>query len=215
VEATLRHIDYHTTETILFTFSFVMLTLAKITHEARFSNFVTLFISDKYLNIYGKDSRLTITWFNFFLFTVQVIVFGILLKITLEVLKISFNPPLPVLITLLALFILFKFYLEKFIANILELEVFSEQYNFHKLTYRNYIAIALLPLTAITVYAPFYNKVFFYITLSLFIFFNLTSFVLTIKNHQKLILPRVFYFILYLCTLEIAPYLFIYKWVYY
>ncbi|MEM6541462.1 MAG: DUF4271 domain-containing protein, partial [Bacteroidota bacterium] len=25
------------------------------------------------------------------------------------------------------------------------------------------------------------------------------------RNHQKLIVPNIFYFILYLCTLEIAP----------
>ena len=32
-----------------------------------------------------------------------------------------------------------------------------------------------------------------------------------LKNYQKLIISKLFYFILYLCALEIAPYLVIYK----
>ncbi|MCD8518719.1 MAG: DUF4271 domain-containing protein, partial [Flavobacterium sp.] len=30
--------------------------------------------------------------------------------------------------------------------------------------------------------------------------------------YQNLLLRKIFYFILYLCTLEIAPYYFIYNW---
>ena len=214
MDVTLRNIDYNTLETILFTISFILLTAAKITHEIRFSNFITLIISDKYLKIYGKDSLLNVTWFNFFLFTVQMIVFGILIHTALEVFNSSIKPPLLAIIALLTLFILFKFYLEKLIASILALDAFLELYNFHKLSYRNFIAITLLPMAAMLIYTPFGKTILLYISLLLFVIFNLICFVLTVKNHQKFILPRVFYFILYLCTLEIAPYLLIYKWVF-
>ena len=33
-----------------------------------------------------------------------------------------------------------------------------------------------------------------------------------IKLYQNLLIRKIFYFILYLCTLEIAPYYFIYNW---
>ena len=37
-------------------------------------------------------------------------------------------------------------------------------------------------------------------------------YLVALKLYQNLLLRKIFYFILYLCTLEIAPYYFIYNW---
>ena len=215
MEPVLRNIDYHTTETILLTLCFTFIALARITHENRFASFISLVVSDKYLKIYGKDKNLNLIWFNFLLFTVQAVVFGILLKESLEQFEIVKQVSLVLVIASIVLFVLFKFYLEKLVAEILELQKFSENYNFHKLSYRNYIGIILLPLVALIIYNPAAGKVLTLIALCLFVILNTISFFLTLKNHQKFIRSGVFYFILYLCALELAPYLLIYKWGYY
>ncbi|XLS28787.1 DUF4271 domain-containing protein [Flavobacteriaceae bacterium M23B6Z8] len=214
MEATLRNIDYHTTETLLLTSCFLLITIAKITHETRFASFAALLFSDKYLKIYGKDKQLNLSWFTILLFLCQVIIFGLLIKVASNTLGNKLETHVTVVILLLSLFVLFKFYLEKFLAEILELEKFSEHFNFHKVSYRNYIAIVLLPFVAMMIYSPFEKKPIIYITLGLFLVLNVIAYIITLRNHQKLILPRLFYFILYLCALEIAPYLLIYKWVY-
>jgi hypothetical protein len=40
---------------------------------------------------------------------------------------------------------------------------------------------------------------------------NLIGFLTSFKNYQKLINPNFFYFLLYLCALEIGPYVLLYK----
>ncbi|WP_395049469.1 DUF4271 domain-containing protein, partial [Flavobacterium sp.] len=37
-------------------------------------------------------------------------------------------------------------------------------------------------------------------------------YLVSIKNYQNIIFSKLFYFILYLCALEIAPYYFMYYW---
>ncbi len=214
MEVVLRNIDYHTTETILLAICFLLITVVKITDETRFSSFLILLFSNKYLKIYGKDKQLNLNWFNILLFSNQVIIFSILIKLTFALFGEELDVPLLVIILILTLFILFKFYLEKLLAEIFELEKFSEYYNFHKVSYRNYIAIILLPFLALIIYSTLNKEVITILTIGLFLVLNLISFILTLRNHQKLIQSRLFYFILYLCALEIAPYLLIYKWVY-
>jgi hypothetical protein len=41
---------------------------------------------------------------------------------------------------------------------------------------------------------------------------NLLTYLVSLKNYQNLFLGKLFYFILYLCALEIAPYYFMYYW---
>ena len=48
--------------------------------------------------------------------------------------------------------------------------------------------------------------------ISIVLIINLFTYLVTLKNYQNILLGNLFYFILYLCALEIAPYYFMYYW---
>lgn len=185
--------------------------MAKVFDEARFQQFTNLFFSDKYLKVYGKEQNLTINRFTILLFVVQIISFGLLLSLSLNYFEIEITNHFILIFSFLLLFILFKFYFERIIAHVFNIDFFAEQLHFQKVSYRNLTALILLPFITLLVYSPLNKKVVLFSTIFLFLLLNLISMVLTLKNHQKSIANRLFYFILYLCTLEIAPYLIMVK----
>jgi uncharacterized membrane protein len=56
------------------------------------------------------------------------------------------------------------------------------------------------------------NTLFPSLIIAIVIAANLVTYVVSVKNYQNLIFSKLFYFILYLCALEIAPYYFMYYW---
>jgi hypothetical protein len=117
------------------------------------------------------------------------------------------------IITFLFVFILSKFLIEKIIGNTLNAEGFVDQFNLVKVNYRAFFGLLLLPVNIILYYNHTPLQVAFYIILVVFVIYNLITYYFLIKTYQKLILGKLFYFILYLCTLEIAPYYFMYYWI--
>lgn len=211
MEAINRYIEFNTVETLLLLSCFVLITVTKIAHEIRFQTFIELFISNKYLKIYGKEQNLNFGTFNILLFFVQIIVFGFFIRFASYYLEYPLKYHILIIISGIALLILFKYYLEKLIAVIFNIDFFTELYNFHKVSYRSLISIVILPFVTLLVYSPLDKNIVILITIILFILLNSIAFVLTLKNQQKLILNNLFYFILYLCALEIAPYLIAFK----
>ena len=64
----------------------------------------------------------------------------------------------------------------------------------------------------IIIYPSFDSKLFFWILLVALFVINITTYIVALKLYQNLLMRKIFYFILYLCTLEIAPYYFMYYW---
>ena|SRR5690606_12041846 len=211
LEQNLRYIDNHSVETVLLITALVCLTIAKFKNEQKFHSFIMLFINYKYLKIYSKEHGQTTSTFNLLLFIPQLIAYALVLWVALP----YFNPQHQInfylILPFLILFILFKFYLEKLIATIFDINKFTESFHFHKVTYRNLSSLLLLPLISLFIYSNLNSKIALYAILFCFCLLNVIAFVLTLRNHQKLIQKHLFYFILYLCTLEIAPYLILLK----
>ena len=115
-------------------------------------------------------------------------------------------------VTFLTFFVLSKYLIEKIISTAFDIEEFAEQYNMIKVSYRSFIALLLLPTTAIL----FYNQEVLPIVVEILLYVLLASnaiiYLKGFKIFQKIIIGKLFYFILYLCTLEIAPYYFMYYW---
>ncbi|WP_161554572.1 DUF4271 domain-containing protein [Sinomicrobium soli] len=215
MNAIYRNADYHTIETVLLVSCLALVAYAKISNEARFRRFLEAFVSDKYLKLYGKEQDPNLNRFNIPLFLVQIIIFGMLLWLAGAYLGlVSLHINLLLIIAALGLFIMFKFYLEKIIATIFDLNSFLEKYNFYKLTYRSLIAIILTPLIALLVYNPIHEKIVISATISLFLLLNIIAWGRILRKHQKFLTGKLFYFILYLCALEIAPYLIVVKMVF-
>jgi hypothetical protein len=107
--------------------------------------------------------------------------------------------------------ILIKVLLERLIASLFEIDSLIDSYLFQKTNYKNFLGLILLPINILLVFTISLTPNVFYIIFGLLIVINIVGFVTSIKSHQKTIINNIFYFILYLCALEIAPYVILYK----
>ena len=200
--------------TILFMVCFLFITIAKTAFENKFNDFKNLWFSQRYVKMYKDNSHL-MTWFTFLLFLVQILSFGFFILYLMLYFDYIDNMDWIVfirIITFLAFFILSKFLIEKIIATSFDIEEVADQYNMLKVSYRNYIAIVLLPITIVLFYNNKPILLIIYIILGIIAAVNTLIYIKGINIFQKLIIGKLFYFILYLCTLEIAPYYFMYYW---
>lgn len=207
-----RVLDSKDWATYLFIFSFILIAIAKNTFETRFKDFLRVLISDKYIKVYKDPSHL-MSGFTVLLFIVQLISFSFFLQLLLD--KLNFVSKTDGIIflrifTFLAIFILSKFLIEKIIAAIFNIEEFAVQFNLHKVSFRTFIGIILLPVNIYLFYINNSSNLLFYCIVGAVLLINLFSYMISLRIYQNLFIGKVFYFILYLCALEIAPYYFIY-----
>ena len=200
--------------TALFLFSLVLIALSKSLFENRFSEFIKLIVSDKYLKVY-KDSGLIMSWFTIFLFIVQILSFSFFIHLLLNSFGyinktdgISFIQ----IFTFLTVFILSKYLIEKILGTAFDIEEFVDQFNLQKVSYRTFIGLFLLPINCFLYYNNSISHNLLIIILSILLIINVFTYIISIKKHQNILIGNLFYFILYLCALEIAPYYFMYYW---
>jgi hypothetical protein len=112
--------------------------------------------------------------------------------------------------TFFGVFVLSKFLIEKIIAAIFNIEEFTEQFNLQKVSYRTFIGIILLPINIFLFYNNTSSNIYIYSAIGIILIINLYSYLVSLKIYQNYVIGKLFYFILYLCALEIAPYYFIY-----
>ena len=200
--------------TLLFVLVLVLLVVARYAFSQRFSHFLMLFATDKYLVLKGKNPNIFHP-FNLLFFTINVISVGLFIYIF----YLEFAEPMPPrpkilflrIITAYTAFILLKFSLEKILANILSLDKKINYYLFYKLSYRNFIALLLLPVCMAFVYVQDPGLIGLYIALGFILLMNFITLLGIYQKNQQYILSHWFYFILYLCALEIGPYFILYK----
>ena len=198
--------------TALFVLAFAIIAITKSFNENRFGDFINLIFSDKYYKVYRDSSQLKSS-FTISLFFVQVISFAFFIQISLNIFGYASKTDWLLyiqIITFLIFFILSKFLVEKIIATTFNIEEFMEQFNLQKITYRTYIGIIILPINIILFY---HNTVSQHIPITIIatiLGLSILTYALSIKKYQNVIFGKLFYFILYLCTLEIAPYFFMY-----
>ena len=111
------------------------------------------------------------------------------------------------------LFLVAKLLLQRWISSLFDLSDFSRDYIFSRIAYSSYAAIVMIIVLFLGVYLPFTSEKHLFLLLLVLLLIllsiNMLSWIKIIKSNQKEIKPYLFYFILYLCTLEIAPYIFI------
>ncbi|WP_026724455.1 DUF4271 domain-containing protein [Flavobacterium sasangense] len=200
--------------TILFIICVAIIAINKTISSVRFNEFVRLAYSDKYTKIY-RDSSNLMSGFTISMFVLQLISFSFFTLLVLNQFNRAEKTDFIIYIqifTFLSVFILSKFLIEKIIATAFKIEEFNEQFNLLKVNYRAYFGFILLPVNIILFYNSFDSDWFFWTLLITLITINITTYLVALKLYQNLLLRKIFYFILYLCTLEIAPYYFIYNW---
>lgn len=200
--------------TLVFVIAFALIALTKSLFENRFSEFLRLIFSSKYLKVY-KDSGQSLSWFNVILFFVQLISLSFLIQIVASnqgILAKNDGIIYIRIVTFLGVFILSKYLIDKIIATVFNIEEFAEQFNMQKLSYRTYISIMALPIIVFLYFNATIPNSFLFLFLLLILLINSITYLKSLKNYQNLLFGKLFYFILYLCALEIAPFYFLYYW---
>ncbi|MFN3753071.1 DUF4271 domain-containing protein [Flavobacterium sp.] len=198
--------------TYLFIFSFALIAITRTAFETRFNDFLRILVSDKYIKVY-KDTSHLMSGFTILLFIVQIISFSFFIQIALShfgyVSKTDWILFIRIF-TFFGVFVLSKFLVEKIIATTFNIEEFTEQLNLQKVSYRTFIGLLLLPVNIYLFYNNTSSNVLIFCVIGVILIINLYSYLVSLKIYQNLIISKLFYFILYLCALEIAPYYFIY-----
>ncbi|MBP6127067.1 DUF4271 domain-containing protein [Flavobacterium sp.] len=201
--------------TILFVLAISIVALNKTVFSVRFNEFIKLGYSDKYNKVY-KDTNNLLSWFTISMFVIQLLSFSFFILLLLSYFNYTQTDNYITyiqIITFLFVFILSKFLIEKIIGTTINSESIVDQFNLIKVNYRAFLGFVLLPINIILYYNSWPIKAVFYIILTVFLLYNVFTYYFLVKTYQKTILGNLFYFILYLCTLEILPYYFMYYWV--
>lgn len=214
MEPALRHISTYPWLSFLLIGCFILLAIAKHLYPYRFQEFIVLPITNKYFLVEGRSASL---WhpFNIILTSIQLVSFSVLIYLYYTFMfteKASSNPWLFVqIITILSVFIGCKALIEKIIATIFGIETIVASYLYYKVTYRNSISLFVLVWCILFNYTMPLNAVALHCIIAGVVFFNAISLYYSYKTFRNLIFPHFFHFILYLCTLEISPYIILYK----
>ena len=200
--------------TLLFVVTFAVVAMTKSAYETRFSEFSKLIFSDKYAKIYRDNNHLKSS-FTVGLFFVQIVSYAFFIQLTMHIFGYASKTDWVLFIqiaTFLLYFILGKFLIEKIVATSFNIDEFADLFNLQKVTYRTYIGVLILPINAVLFYYDNIPKIIPLAIIGISLCINLYSYYISIKTYQNAIISKLFYFILYLCALEIAPYYFLYYW---
>jgi hypothetical protein len=200
--------------TYCFLLSLALVTGSKYMASARFNDFLSILFTDKYISVY-KDKSHLYSWFSMMLFTTQLLSYAFfifLLLIYFGWVNASQWIAFIQIVNFLVFFSISKYLIDKIIATTFGIEEFAEQYNLYKLSYRSYIGMIMMPFLAIFFYADQISRIAFGVLIGLVLFLQLFTYVMMLRKFSKTITGLIFYFILYLCALEIAPYYFMYYW---
>ena len=201
--------------TVLFVLAIAIIALNKSIFSVRFNEFIKLGYSDKYNKVY-KDTNNLLNWFTISMFIIQLISFSFFILLLLSFFNYTKTDNYITyiqIVTFLFVFVLSKFLIEKIVGTAIDSESVVDQFNLIKTNYRAFLGFILLPVNIVLYYNTVPIKEVFYIILGVFLLYNVFTYYFLVKTYQKMILGKLFYFILYLCTLEIAPYYFMYYWV--
>lgn len=200
--------------TLLLVGCVVIYAFVKYAYPKRFQEFIMLPINNKYFLVHGKNDQIQHP-FNVLLFAAQIISVSLFIFLIIKLNNpesTKTNPWLFVQIcTGYSIFIFIKFSIEKIVGSIFSIDAIINNYLYQKLSYRNLLAVILFVV----------NLVFFYIVepsftgiaifLGIIVVFNCIVLFYSYKTIGNLIMSNFFYFILYLCALEISPYIILYK----
>ena len=205
VQRVINNIDWITA--IIFS-SILFMVIAKNLFYQRFLNFIILPFNNKYIFMYNKKDKL-LNWFNIFFTLFQLLNFSLFIYLASNILSNSESDKYPVFFSIILGF-LFLFLIGKILLQMGGGFVFNNnkiisEFIFKKLSYLNYSSIIMLAANIILTYVLKDSKIVVFVSIFLIVVVHVIGWITIIKNYQKVISSYFFYFILYLCTLEIAP----------
>ncbi|MCM8568705.1 DUF4271 domain-containing protein [Gramella jeungdoensis] len=199
--------------TLVFLACFILLVIAKILFPQRFEEFTSLLNSGKFIAFKGKENK-AFHPFNILLLCMQALAVSIFLFIAYRYFYELQQSALIVFIRILTAYfclLLIKAGIEKIVGNIFEMDEKIDYYLFQKFSYRNFISLFLLLASLFLIYSLNPTVLLIGVVGGTAIVANSVALFIIYRRNQSVLSANWFYFILYLCALEIAPYIILYK----
>ena len=199
--------------TILLVVGLVIIATAKLIAPKRFGDFIYVVGNFKYLKIYSREQKF-FDKFDALLFVNLILSASVFCFIIYQFVTDSKAVSINFMFKLtfgIGLFILIKVLVERLVGSLFEIDKLVDAYLFQKISYKNYLGLLLLPINALLIFNLKPSLTVVCIVIGLLLLVNVIGVITSFKTHLSIIKNNLFYFILYLCALEIAPYVILYK----
>jgi|GEM_PF-3224482 len=193
----------------------VLITLLKNNYNQQFNKLLSLLYSEKYYTDYVKINPLLFNRFHFLfffviIFNLSLLIFFVFKTFYSELITNDFYFYFQIF-NITVLFILVRYVIGFLLSIIFELNDEQRYLTFLKMSNLSFLSIVVFPLIIVVAYSVgFFQKFLLIVGLILFVVLSLFNYIKLIKN-ERLNFTNLFYLFLYLCALEIAPFIVIYK----
>lgn len=191
----------------------ILLAILRARFPFRFSRFINLTFQTNFLKLYSReiDSRHLFTFISTFFNILSTSLF-------LYICGQYFLPEKQIdgviwyirITTVYAIFLLGKLWIEQIIGVVAKHAEQVSNYTYEKLMYRNLLSIYIMIWNVLLLFVFDIAQLSMTIAWISIVFLNVFSLVSSYKRNSKQLFGHYIYFILYLCTLEIGPYILIY-----
>lgn len=202
--------------TLVFLLILLLLAVNKLLFNDRILHTSTLFLQKKYLLIYySKDKSVVFNPFQIIFFSIKILVislitFHINAFFNLSTAFFGLKGFVYLLISVLLYFVI-HYLFGVFLAVTLNFNKVYKRIVYDKISYFNNLILWILPFLVFYSFSSSLKVIFFNIMFFLFLLLLLVRYGLVLNNNKNLFFSNIFYFILYLCALEIAPFVLILK----
>ena len=200
--------------TIIILSLMIIITFIKFNYGQKFSYLIKIFWNRSYLKKYRKE-KIIYNGFDYFLqinFIISISLFVYTFQLFFNNHSLSFDLiKLINIVMIIITFLMLKNLSELVVSWVFNISWVIKPYLNEKINYNNLIGLIILPINILIIFFfnPSINILFIFISIILLL--KLTGYINSFILHQKTIKKSWFYFILYLCTLEIIPYLLLYN----
>ena len=198
--------------TIIILLNIIIVTIAKTLNNSKFKQFLLIYLNNSFLKFSSNDNSF-LSSFNSLLNVNYIISLSVYISILISYNLHGFNNNFEISIFFTTLLFIIAFIYTKYLIEILigwafNIRKFVVSFNLQKNSFNKLIGIIMILLNSLAIYSFPNSVTFTKISIFLVISLYLVGLYKVIRLNDNLILSNMFYFILYLCTLEIVPILF-------
>lgn len=180
----------------------------------RMGELLLLPINDKYFALEGRQKTL-LHPFNVSMLLLQLIAFGLLLSglksmDNSESLNLQFKE-FTGGVFLISLYLSIRYSLDWCIGFVFNCQKVLATYRYQRLSFHHLISIAMILLMATLFFTRLPMEIIWGFVSLVFIFTLVATVIYSVRRNSATIMNNFLYFILYLCALEIAPYVMLYQ----
>jgi len=201
--------------TVILMFVLVLIAVLNIFYNRRFNKLFSLLYSEKYYTEYLKNKPLLFNPYHLIFFIIININISLLIYFTFKAFfpfEISNDLVFFLqIITIVIFYIILRYLAGNFIGFIFDISSEQNYISFLKISNLSLISILSFPLLILVNFSDYsYHRFWLVLSIILILMFMIIRYFTLLKN-LKIDFSTLFYLFLYLCALEIAPIIVVYK----